>query len=29
MVYPELKIESHDNGLLLRPSGPHIPKVLR
>ena len=29
MVYPELKIESHENGLLLRPSGPHIPKVLR
>jgi hypothetical protein len=29
MVYPELSIESHDNGLLLRPSGPHIPKVLR
>jgi hypothetical protein len=29
MVYPELKIEIHDNGLLLRPSGPHIPKVLR
>jgi len=29
MVYPELKIESQDNGLLLRPSGPHIPKVLR
>jgi hypothetical protein len=29
MVYPELKIESHDNGLVLRPSGPHIPKVLR
>jgi hypothetical protein len=29
MVYPELKIESHDNGLLLRPSSPHIPKVLR
>jgi hypothetical protein len=29
MVYPELKIESQDSGLLLRPSGPHIPKVLR
>jgi hypothetical protein len=29
MVYPELKIESHENGLLLRPSNPHIPKVLR
>lgn len=29
VVYPELKIESHENGLLLRPSGPHIPKVLR
>jgi hypothetical protein len=29
MVYPELKIESHENGLLLRPSGPHIPKALR
>ncbi len=29
MVYPELKIESQDNGLLLRPSGPHISKVLR
>jgi len=29
MVYPELKIEDHENGLLLRPSGPHIPKVLR
>ena len=28
-VYPELKIESDENGLLLRPSGPHIPKVLR
>jgi len=29
MVYPELKIEGHENGLLLRPSGPHIPKVQR
>jgi hypothetical protein len=29
MVYPELKIENHENGLLLRPSGPHIPKILR
>jgi len=29
MVYPELKIESQDSGLLLRPSGPHVPKVLR
>lgn len=29
MVYPELKIEDNENGLLLRPSGPHIPKVLR
>ena len=29
MVYPELKIESHDNGLLLRPSDPHIPRVPR
>ncbi len=29
MVYSELKIESHENGLLLRPSGPHIPKVPR
>jgi Plasmid encoded RepA protein len=29
MVYPELNIESHENGLLLRPSGPHIPKVMR
>jgi len=29
MVYPELKFESQDSGLLLRPSGPHIPKVLR
>jgi hypothetical protein len=29
MIYPELKIESHENGLLLRPSGPHIPKVPR
>jgi hypothetical protein len=29
MVYPELKIEGHENGLLLRPSGPHIPKVHR
>ena len=29
MVYPELKIETSENGLLLRPSGPHIPKVLR
>lgn len=29
MVYPDLKIESHENGLLLRPSGPHIPKALR
>lgn len=29
IVYPELKIESSENGLLLRPSGPHIPKVLR
>ncbi len=29
MVYPELKIEDHENGLLLRPSDPHIPKVLR
>jgi len=29
IVYPELKIESQDSGLLLRPSGPHIPKVLR
>ena len=28
-VYPQLNIESHDNGLLLRPSGPHIPKLLR
>ena len=28
-VYPELKIESQENCLLLRPSGPHIPKVLR
>jgi hypothetical protein len=28
-VYPELKIESDENGLLLRPSGPHIPKILR
>ena len=28
-VYPELKIEIDENGLLLRPSGPHIPKVLR
>ncbi len=27
-VYPELKIESHENGLLLRPAGPHIPKTL-
>ena len=27
MVYPELKIEILDNGLLLRPSGPHIPKA--
>ena len=29
MAYPELKIEILENGLLLRPSGPHIPKVLR
>jgi hypothetical protein len=29
MVYPELKIEDHEDCLLLRPSGPHIPKVLR
>ena len=29
MVYTELKIESHKNGLLLRPSGPHIPKIFR
>jgi len=29
VVYPELKIESHEDGLLLLPSGPHIPKVLR
>ena len=29
MVYTELKVESHENGILLRPSGPHIPKVLR
>jgi hypothetical protein len=28
-VYPQLNIESNENGLLLRPSGPHIPKVLR
>jgi hypothetical protein len=28
VVYPELKIESHENGLLLRPAGPHIPKTL-
>ncbi len=29
MVYPELRIESEEHGLLLRPSSPHIPKVLR
>jgi hypothetical protein len=29
MVYPELKIESREKGLLLRPSGPHIPKIFR
>jgi hypothetical protein len=29
LVYPELKVEGQENGLLLRPSGPHIPKVLR
>ena len=29
MVYPDLKIEDHETGLLLRPSGPHIPKILR
>jgi hypothetical protein len=28
-VYPQLNIESNENGLLLRPSGSHIPKVLR
>jgi hypothetical protein len=28
MVYPALKIENHENGLLLRPSEPHIRKVL-
>ena len=28
-VYPQLTIEGNENGLLLRPSGPHIPKVLR
>ena len=28
-VYPQLNIESQENGLLLRPSCPHIPKVLR
>jgi hypothetical protein len=29
MVYPELKIEILERGLLLRPSGPHIPKISR
>jgi len=29
MVYTELKVESHENGLLLRPSSPHIPKIVR
>jgi hypothetical protein len=29
MVYPELKIEIQENGLLLRSSDPHIPKAQR
>jgi len=29
MAYPELKIEILDKGLLLRPSGPHVPKISR
>jgi hypothetical protein len=29
MVYPALRIESLEHGLLIRPSSPHIPKVLR
>jgi hypothetical protein len=29
MVYSELKIESQENGLLVRPSSPHIPKIVR
>jgi len=29
MVYPELKIEIMERGLILRPSGPHIPKISR
>jgi hypothetical protein len=29
MAYCELKVEIQENGLLLRPSSPHIPKLLR
>ena len=29
MVYSELKIESQENGLLVRPSSPHTPKIVR
>ena len=29
MAYRELRVEIQENGLLLRPSSPHIPKVLR
>lgn len=29
VVYPELKIDGHESGFLLRPSGSHIPKFLR
>jgi hypothetical protein len=29
MAYSELRVEIRQNGLLLRPSSPHIPKVLR
>lgn len=29
MVYRELRIEIQENGLLLRPTSPHIPKLQR